>query len=455
MKCTLLLLLLGVLPLAAPAQITLGQPTLDEQKAQIWCAAIKFVYDDTGTPALKKTVWCGGSLKALENSIKADKQGVYSLLYQPLEGRGAMYKGLSSDKARLQKLRDEIINRLKASPSRRGSPVRLRAVDALAATLTTYVDSGTPPGDVGRAPEAGPDTLTDEAPAGITVDPADNPNYAPPAPAGNRDGVLSSLFAPISFILALLALVLFWLLRGTLKAVAKRVDQHRKELEWVRAGTVGAPAAAAGAFTPAQHAEVEKLVRQRVAAELQRLLEMEQAAATDEMPAPPPTPAPASFVASPAVYSPPAAPHPETPIPAGPPSAAPHDEFNSLVAPVQLPGSVSEPDVVVGAPVRRYYAAAPTNGAFSEQNFSAESQADSLYEITLDFATPDAATFQVNADPTVYAAVFDGHEHRLRAACTYPQPEEPVQYIVNDAPGTLRRDGNTWQIEQPARVHFE
>ena len=453
MKYTLLLLLLSALPLTAPAQITLGQPSLDEQKAQIWCAAVKFVYDDTGTPALKKTVRCGGSLKTLENSIKADKQGVYSLLYQPLEGRGAMYQGLSSDKARLQKLRDEIINRLKSSPSRRGSPARLRAVDALAATLTTYVDSGTPPGDVGRATEAGPDTLTDEAPVGITVDPADNPNYAPPAPAGNRDGVLSSLFAPIAFILALLALVLFWLLRGSLRAVVRRVDQHRQELEWVRTGTAGsAPAAEAGAFTPAQHAAVEKLVRQRVAAEVQRLLELEQADAPAEAPAP--APAPAAFVAAPAAYSLPAAPHLETPIPAGPPSAAPRDEFDSLVAPVPLPAP-EPPAAAEAAPVRRYYAPAPTNGAFSEEGFSAESQADSLYEITLDFATPDAATFRVNEDPTVYAAVFEGHEHRLRAACTYPQPEEPVQYIVNDAPGTLRRTGETWQIEQPAQVHFE
>ena len=115
------------------AQTQLGQPSLDEQKAQIWCAAIKFVYDDTGRPNLKSKLNCGGSLKQLENSIKADSQKVYSLLYQPLEGRGTMYKGLGSDKSRLQKLRDEIINKLKASPSRKGSPARMQAVDALAA----------------------------------------------------------------------------------------------------------------------------------------------------------------------------------------------------------------------------------------------------------------------------------------------------------------------------------
>ena len=496
------------------AQTQLGQPTLDEQKAQIWCAAIKFVYNDTGRPNLKSGVNCG-SLKQLENSIKADSQKVYSLLYQPLEGRGAMYKGLGSDKSRLQKLTTEIINKLKASPSRKGSPARIQAVDALAASLNSYVENGTPPGDVSSSlnAEATPDTSTDEATAAAPADagPEENPNYATPAPAGNKEGIMSSLFAPIAFILALLSLVLFWLLSRNVKELAARTKRHREEIESLKTGGTNVSTTPGGTFsskrlTPEMRAEIEKIVQQRVAEELgqqapeaSRVETPSYAAAPEKKPVstegqsaadnrsvaqgfspgkptPPASAKPAATSASPAAaeapapttsafediasapssYSPPAAPHLEMPIPAGPPSASPRDEFDSLVPPVQLPAPESYAAVAATpASVRYVYAKVPVNGTFSEYDFQEEPQHDSIYEITLDSNKPDTATFQVNPDPSVHAYAIQSAQYSLRDACRYPQPGGPVSYIINDEPGTLRKNGGAWQIEQKAVMHFE
>ena len=48
------LLLMAGLP--AHAQMTLGQPSLDEAKVQVWCATARFVYEDAGRPNLKRTL---------------------------------------------------------------------------------------------------------------------------------------------------------------------------------------------------------------------------------------------------------------------------------------------------------------------------------------------------------------------------------------------------------------
>ena len=557
-----LLLALLLIALLARAQTPLGQPTLDEQKATIWCAAIRFVYDDTGAPELKNTLRCG-SLKALENSIKADKQGVYSKLYQPLEGRGTMYKGLGSDKSRLTKLKDEIINKLQASPARRQDPARMRAVQALAASLTSYVESGTPPGDVSSAlnAEAAPDTsadaATDEATAAAPADAgpsiADNPNYAPPAaPGGAGESLMSKLFAPLAFILALLSIVLYVLLRRNIAALMARTDRHRAELESVKGNSLGG-VAGSGAFsakrlTPEMEAEVARIVQQRVAEALAQPSAPIRAASgsiepraealgnvapqrpasnatpagtprpsqpqpqnrsaaqgsgpgTAGLPAPAPTPPPApappaapapagrdtpaptpsteapapagpasgaaagqraemalpafeNIASAPSAYSPPAAPHLEMPIPAGPPSAAPRDEFDSLVPPVQLPAPESYA-AVAAAPAPRYYAKVPVNGGFSAYDLQAEPQHDSIYELLPDPRQPDTATFRINPDPAVHAYAIQSAQYSLRDACRYQQPAGPTSRIVTDEPGTLRKVGGTWQVEQKAVIHFE
>ena len=303
------------LPLLAPAQTPLGQPSIDEAKVQIWCATVRFVYDDAGRPNLKSTVRCeGASLDALAASIRPDSLRVYSLLYQPLEGRGTIYQGKKDNPARLAALAKAIVAKLKSSPARRRDPARMARVAALETALTNYVVSGTPPGDVPDAMT--PETADTAATAGAALGPAEaaeaqaaaerdaagtDPAARPAAGAGN---LLNRFAAPLALILSILSLVLYVMLRITLGQW--RRQQRRETLTARQAATAAqaaaaetsaavadsiarvkraealvlaaapdpdaAPAAPASTpLTPAQRLEVERLVSKRVDEELRWL----------------------------------------------------------------------------------------------------------------------------------------------------------------------------------------
>jgi hypothetical protein len=486
-------LLVSLLLLAAGshAQTTLGQPTLDEQKVQIWCATVRYVYDDNGRANLKGKLQCSSSLKAFEASIKADSQRVYSGLYQPLEGRGIMYKGLGSNTSRLQKLTTEIINRLKSSPTRRADPARMQRLATLEAALKNYVDNGTPIGDL-SANEAAADpeaddasALTDEATANAPADagPAEAgiTTPAPPTSSGAGDSLMNKFFGPLALILSLLSLVLYVLLRSSIGTLGDRLGRHRSDIDSVKAAALSSPASSGAApserLTPTQKREVEQMVQQRLEEEMQKLRSQLQAAAPVVAVAAPTAPQPTSPASAPGpeyqqpvpaaplvaapqpapVYSAPTqpaeVPGPPPVIPAGPPSASLHDEFESLVPPVQLPAP--EP-YVTPAPVSQIrYVKVPVNGAFSEYDLSDEPQHDSIYEIRLNPQQPDTATFRVTQNPQIHAYAIQSAQYSLREACSYQQPAGPVSRIVNEKDGVLRRIGGAWQIEQKAAIRFE
>ncbi|WP_026351202.1 hypothetical protein [Hymenobacter aerophilus] len=493
-------LLTGLLLLAAgatSAQTAPGQPTLDEQKVQIWCAAARYVYDDNGRPNLKDKLNCGSSLKAFENSIKADSQKVYSLLYQPLEGRGTMYAGLASNDKRLQKLTSEIVNRLKSSAARRANPARMERLATLETALNSYVNSGTPIGDLGGTEPAAnaADTTADldEATASASADagPADAGLASRPAAAsGVGESLMDKLFAPLALILALLSLVLFWLQSRKMAELANRVGRHRTDIDAVK--SVAAPGTVAGQLTLAQRREVEKIVAQRVAEELEQRPAQPAAKATSR-PAPTPSPTPAvpvapATVAPPVVSAPapePAAapevrvaeapvslsevPAPPAAIPAGAPTAAPRDEFESLVPPVQLPPSgpatvevgptdapaLAEPVEPAARAQFTKYVKVPVNGAFSEYDLSDEPQHDSIYELHFDPQWPELATFNVTPNPATHAYAIQSAQYSLREACRYQQPTGPVTRIVTEEEGVLRKVAGNWQIGQKAAIRFE
>ncbi|GGG45512.1 hypothetical protein [Hymenobacter glacieicola] len=488
-------LLTGLLLLAvgSHAQTPLGQPTLDEQKVQIWCATAKFVYEDTGRPNLKSSLRCGGSLKEFENSIKADSQRVYSALYQPLEARGTMYKGLGSNASRLQKLTTEIINRLKSSPARRASPARMQNVATLETALNGYVQNGTPIGELAAPDAAAAETVdttatSDETTA--TAAPGDaglaEAGVATPttqAGSGAGESLMNKLFGPLALILSLLSLVLYALMRKNIGAFQKelsaRIDKRRDEIVALQSAPAGSTARSAGApaadrLTPAQQREVEKLVQQRVEEELKKLRGQAPTAVTAtaaakpaqpaqpaNTPAPAPLPQPAAPIAATApaqaaaVYSAPAQPTELSAVPsltpAGPPAASPQDEFDSLVPPVQLP---TPPSPAAALPQTRYVKV-PVNGAFSEYDFSDEPQHDSIYEIHLDPQWPELATFSVTSNSAVHAYAIQSAQYSLREACKYQQPTGPVTRIVTEEEGVLRKVAGTWQIEQKASIRFE
>lgn len=484
-------LLTGLLLLAAGtrAQTPLGQPTLEERKVQIWCATARFVYEDTGHPELKNQLQCGGTLKALENSIKSDNQRVYSALYQPLEVKGVMYKGLGSDNSRLQTLVREIINRLRTSPTRKGNAARLQGVTALETALKNYLDNGTPIGSL-AATAAAPETVdttaaTDEATAAAPGDAGlDEAGVATPVTQTNTgagESLMNKFFGPLALIMSLLSLVLYALLRRNIGAFQKelsaRIDKRRDEIMALQNSPTGGGTRAAGSsapdrLTPAQQREVENLVQQRVEEELQKLRGQLSAAPTaapvspSVAPTPPPAPNPAPVAAAPAapvdaqateVYAAPAQPAEMSavpPLPATEASAAsPREEFESLLPPVQLATPSAAPNPANQPQTR--YVKVPVNGAFSEYDFSEEPQHDSIYEIYLDPQWPELATFSVTANPAVHAYAIQSAQYSLREACKYQQPSGPVTRIVTEEEGVLRKVAGAWQIEQKAAIRFE
>jgi hypothetical protein len=324
---------------SAQAQTPLGQPSLDESKVQIWCATVRFVYDDAGRPNLKSTVRCdAGNLEALAASIRPDSLRVYSVLYQPIEGKGAIYQGKKDNPARLAALTKAIVSKLKGSPARRKDPARMARVAALETALTNYVTSGTPLGEVSAAmtPEA-PDTTVA---TGTALGPAEaaelaaaadrNAAGAANAAATSNESLLFRFATPLALILAILSLVLYIMLRITLghwrrqqrretltakqaataaqaaatetsAAVADSIARVKRAEALVLAASEAsaAPAAATAALdqlSPAQRLEVERLVSQRVDEELRwlraNLPELVAAAVAQPVVADTPHPAP-------------------------------------------------------------------------------------------------------------------------------------------------------------------
>ena len=246
------LLLTTIRPL--PAQTPLGQPSLDESKVQMWCATVRFVYDDAGRPNLKSSVRCeGGNLDALAASIRPDSLRVYSLLYQPIEGRGSIYQGKKDNPARLAALAKAIISKLKGSPARRKDPARMARVAALETALTNYVTSGTPPGDVPAAMAPVPADTAVAASAPGTPGPAEAAEAQAAAERANGSSLAASatpapgslldrFAAPLALILGILSLVLYAMLRVTLGQW--RRQQRRETLEAKHAAAAAQAAAA-------------------------------------------------------------------------------------------------------------------------------------------------------------------------------------------------------------------
>ncbi|WP_210513622.1 hypothetical protein [Hymenobacter terricola] len=233
------------------AQTPLGQPSLDEAKVQIWCATVRFVYDDAGRPNLKSTVRCeGGNLNALAASIRPDSLRVYSLLYQAIEGRSRIYQGKKDNPARLAALAKAIVSKLKGSPARRKDPARMARVAALETALTNYAVSGTPLGDVAAAmtPEVADTTVasghalgTAEAAEAQAAAERDAAGTSAALPATGPGSLLNRFAAPLALILSILSLVLYIMLRITLGQWRR---QQRRETLTARQAATTAQAAA-------------------------------------------------------------------------------------------------------------------------------------------------------------------------------------------------------------------
>lgn len=238
----------------AHAQTPLGQPSLDESKVQVWCAAVRYVYEDAGRPNLKRTLRCEGNLGTLAASLRPDSLRVYSLLYAPIEGKGTIYKGLKDNPARIAALTKAIIARLKSSPSRQRDPDRMARLQGLEKKLNDYVTTGLPPGREEDAPTA--DT-TARATTGLAeaAEASTTGGQAPRTGAPTAtEPVLNRFFAPLALILSIVSIVLFALLRASMS----------RELRQLRRLT-----SLASELSSAQQRQVEELVARRVAEAIQ------------------------------------------------------------------------------------------------------------------------------------------------------------------------------------------
>lgn len=240
------LLLLAGLP--TRAQTPLGQPSLDESKVQVWCAAVRYVYEDAGRPNLKRTLRCEGNLGTLAASLRPDSLRVYSLLYAPIEGKGTIYKGLKDNRARLAALTKAIVARLRSSPARQRDPARLSRLQGLEKKLNDYVQTGLPPGREEDAPAADTTARATTGPAEAAEAGATGA-LAARAPAAAPEPVLNRFFAPLALILSIVSLVLFALLR---LSMSRELRQMRRM------------ASLTTELSPAQQRQVEAMVARRV-----------------------------------------------------------------------------------------------------------------------------------------------------------------------------------------------
>ncbi|OON70714.1 hypothetical protein [Hymenobacter sp. CRA2] len=475
---------------ATQAQTVPGQATLEEKKVQIWCATARFVYNDNGRSNLNNTLRCDGTLKDFESSIRPDSQRVYSLVYQPLEGKGVMYKGLGSDQSRLQRLAKEIITRLGGSPQRRKDPARMEQLNRLQAALTAYVEQGTPvPGDIGQvdASSAGGatfDSTATETPESLSA--ADTGQAEAPAAASSQSSAgespMTKLFGPIALILSLLSLVLWWLerrvLRNHISELRSSNRRHRTELDSMKGFGGGQEAPADLTFSQRKQVEelVERLVQQRLAdvqphgrptaapepamptvAPAAPPVNLRKSPPATPTPVPPLAPTPAPLVAPAPVQRLEEVPPFAGPAPvAAPPTPSPREDFDSLIAPVQLPApEPAAPPQPEPVPLGKFYVKVPVNGGFSDYDLHTVAQHDSIYEITPDPQRPDVASFRINPDQAVHAYAIQSAQYSLREACRYQPPTGPAARIITDEPGQLRKVGGAWQIEQKAAIRFE
>lgn len=233
---------------SARAQTPLGQPSLDESKVQVWCATVRFVYEDAGRPNLKRTLRCDGNLGTLAASLRSDSLRVYSLLYAPIEGQGRIYKGLKDNPARIAALTKAIIARLRSSPARQRDPARLARLQGLEKKLNDYVTTGLPPGSEEEAPTA--DTSMRAAPGLAETAEAGTSGPAARANVPATEPVLNRFFAPLALVLSIVSLVLFALLRVSM---SREIRQMRRMTSL------------ASELSPAQQRQVEEMVARRVA----------------------------------------------------------------------------------------------------------------------------------------------------------------------------------------------
>lgn len=243
-----------------------------------------------------------------------------------------------------------------------------------------------------------------------------------------------------ALILSLLALGLTYFLYTRLTALEKRVDQRKKEVDFLTQ-QVNAPGRKPtdNNGKGVSREEIENLVQKAVARETSRLRPVVPAAPPKETPAPRKE-APKPRVELPAeseeaLLSPPPAPVAAPPI---------------AVAPEPEPQPTPVPDKP-----QSLFARVPVNGGFHEQDLNPAQQHDSIYEIRISRKDPTRAAFRIVPNSPVHRTAIESAYLSLKDACVYQLNNQNATRIITDEPGTLTYQDGFWVIDKKANIHFE
>ena len=159
-SCKLLLL---VACLASPFFLSAQTDSVafDQARLRIWCETARFVYDDNNADSLLASINCQ-SWESLRQSVKGTDASLGVTRLMNSVDKPAIYRGFSTNEARLQKLVGEISNRLKQSSVRRNNSARLSRVDSLEQQLKLLARHAGTPGD-GRYTEPTAATTAEES----------------------------------------------------------------------------------------------------------------------------------------------------------------------------------------------------------------------------------------------------------------------------------------------------
>ncbi|MES2733081.1 MAG: hypothetical protein V4714_15135 [Bacteroidota bacterium] len=151
-----------------------------------------------------------------------------------------------------------------------------------------------------------------------------------------------------------------------------------------------------------------------------------------------------------------------TSTPSAKPNVSPINTKPPVATPgVATPGTTVELDVKRTSPVQEpakprtitKYADYPKENGFVIAQLSDSSDRRSIYEINI---SPDQtqATFTIVNDPAIHEYAIQNRERLLKDACDFEISSSKHARIEVIQPGTLKLDGNAWQIHSKAKIRF-
>lgn len=417
----------------------------NQGRTRIWCETARFIYEDNGADSLLATINCH-SIETLKASIGSTDGSLGALRLLNSVDKPAIYAGFTSTEARLQKLVNEVVARLKSSPVRRANPARLSGVDSLQQQLMLVALQTGAPAD---------DDYAEASTLGEEVD-----EQALPLPVNEAETEEATTDLPWNEILQWLTILLIggfaiWRLLD-LQGKYDRMKKDQRVLERQVNEFFYSNLQLDNQSAGRQEYLSERDVRQGVNEELQH-----NRPATRHQPAPEVK---------------------EVPLPSPPLHDVAHSRSDMAgTSPVRTedsseisPEASSSVNVRHSHPAERksasgspaytgktregaelFYDKMPFKGGFHQNEMSRERLRDSLYTIQLVPQQPGEADYWITEDTEVQRYAMQNGLSFFEEGCEFAEVDENPARVVNERKGKLRKEGQVWKILQKAKVRFE